>query len=422
MIKYKLPNGLRVILTPQKETKAVTVLVLVGVGSRYETQDIRGMAHFLEHMMFKGTKKRPNMQIFTHELDAVGAQYNAYTSKDHTGYWIKLNSEHLELALDMLSDMIWNAKLEEQEIRREKGTILEEINMYEDRPQDKVEELAEKVIFQEKHTLGWEVAGLKKTVKSIDRQKMQRFKNSFYLPKNMVVSVAGNFKNQEIKKLIDKYFDTKKTDKKIKPFEKFKKYQTQPQILLEHKSTEQAHLTLSFLGPKYSDKDYTVAQVLSNILSGGFSSRLYSSLRERYGLCYWINSSLSTYQDTGSLIIEAGLDKKRIDMALKLILKEIKKIKNNSVDVKELNKAKENLKGRLVLSLENSSSVATWYANQELLIGKTKSPEEKIRDIMKVTSKDVQKCAQKIFQNKNMNLAIIGPYKDKNKFLNILKI
>lgn len=422
MLKYKLKNGLRVLLSPQKETKAVTVLVLVGVGSRYENQNIRGMAHFLEHMMFKGAKKYPNTQILSHELDAVGAQYNAYTSKDHTGYYIKLNAEHLELAIDMLSDMLWHAKLEEQEIQREKGTILEEINMYEDRPQDKVDEVVEELIFNKNHSLGRNVIGLKKTIKAVNSKKMKKFKNDFYLPKNMVISVAGNFKNQEIKNLIEKYFNTKKSDKKIKSFEKFKKYQTEPQVALEHKSTEQAHLSLGFLGPKYTDKDYIATQVLSNILGGGMSSRLFINIRERHGLCYYVRSSLNPYQDAGNFIIESGLDKKRIDLALKLILKEIEKIKNKPVDAKELTKAKENLKGRIILSLENSSVVAEWYANQELLIGKTQSPEQKIRDIMKVTATDVQTCAQKIFQNKNMNLAIIGPYKDKNKFLNILKI
>jgi len=266
------------------------------------------------------------------------------------------------------------------------------------------------------------VLGFKKTVKAVNHNKMKKFKNNFYVPKNMAISVAGNFKTKEIKNLIEKYFANKKSDKKIKLFEKFKKYQKETQILLEHKTTEQAHLALSFLGLKYTDKDYLTAQVLSNILGGSMSSRLFINIRARHGLCYYIHSSLSTYQDTGSLMIEAGFDKKRINMALKLILKEIVKLKNNLVDDKELKKAKENLKGRTILTMEDSAVVATWYGTQEILINKTQSPEEKISGIMKVTQEDVNRVAKKIFQNKNMNLAIIGPYKDENKFLNILKV
>jgi len=423
MKKYKLSNGLTVLLTPQKETQAVAVLILIGVGSRYETEDIRGIAHFLEHMMFKGTEKRPNTQILANELDVVGAQYNAFTSKDHTGYYVKVSAEHLELAMDILSDMVWNSKLEEEEIKKEKGTILEELNMYEDHPQNKVDWLAEEIMYKKTHPLGWDEGGLKKTVKAINRQKMNKFKEDFYQPQNMVVSIAGNFSKNNAEKLLNKYFTNKETNKKqTKKFKKFVEYQKKPQIILEYKKTEQAHISMALVGPKYTDKDYLATVILANILGGSMSSRLFINIREKHGLCYWIHSSLSTYQDTGSLVLEAGLDKKRIKQAVTLILQELTNIKKQGITKEELKKAKENIKGSSILALENSSAIASWYGTQQLLIGKTKTPEQRICDIMKVTKEDVNRVAKNIFKTSKINLALIGPFKDEKEFKKLLKI
>ncbi|MBU4482182.1 insulinase family protein, partial [Candidatus Parcubacteria bacterium] len=415
-------NKLQVILTPQKETKAVTVLVLIGVGSRYETKNIAGISHFIEHMMFKGTEKRPNTLILSQELDKVGAEFNAYTSKDHTGYWIKVNAEYLDLALDMLSDMIFNSKLESEEIEREKGTIIEEINMYEDAPMKYSDILLEEIIFKN-NVLAKCEGGTKKSVCATTRKKMLDYKNKHYFLKNMVISVAGNFKENKIKKLIIKYFGENNNKNILKTnFTKFQSKQTKSQIKIKYKKTEQVHLAFGFLGPSYIDKDFITTNILSVILGGSMSSRLFINIRERHGLCYYISSGLSTYQDTGNLMIRAGLDKNRIKKAIELILNELRKIKNKGITKEELNKAKEYIKGKMILNLEDSSSVAEWYGGQQLLIGKTKTPEQKIQEIMKVTKKDVDRVAKKMFQTKNINLALIGPFKDKNKFLKLLKI
>ena len=421
MTKYKLKNNLQVILTSQKETKAVTVLVLVGVGSRYESKNIAGISHFLEHMMFKGTKKRPDTLAISKELDRVGAEFNASTSKDNTNYYIKINAEHLELALDMLSDMILNSKFEEQEIEREKGTIIEEINMYEDNPLIGLGFLLEEVVFKG-NTLSKDEGGTKKSVRGTTRNKMANFKNKHYFSENMVISVAGNFKQDKIKKLISKYFsNNNKSIEKIK-FDKFKSKQVKPQINLKYKKTEQVHLAFGFLGPSYTDKNFIATNILSVILGGSMSSRLFINIRERHGLCYHIGSGLSTYQDIGNLNIRAGLDKDRIMQAIELILNELRKIKSKGITKEELNKAKEYIKGKMILHLEDSSSVADWYARQQLLVGTTKTPEQKIAEIMKVTKADVNKVAKKMFQTKNINLALIGPFKSEKEFLKVLKI
>ena len=421
MTKYKLKNNLQVILTSQKETKAVTVLVLVGVGSRYESKNIAGISHFLEHMMFKGTKKRPDTLAISKELDRVGAEFNASTSKDNTNYYIKINAEHLELALDMLSDMILNSKFEEQEIEREKGTIIEEINMYEDNPLIGLGFLLEEVVFKG-NTLSKDEGGTKKSVRGTTRNKMVNFKNKHYFSENMVISVAGNFKQDKIKKLISKYFsNNNKSIENIK-FDKFKSKQVKPQINLKYKKTEQVHLAFGFLGPSYTDKNFIATNILSVILGGSMSSRLFINIRERHGLCYHIGSGLSTYQDIGNLNIRAGLDKDRIMQAIELILNELRKIKSKGITKEELNKAKEYIKGKMILHLEDSSSVADWYARQQLLVGTTKTPEQKIAEIMKVTKADVNKVAKKMFQTKNINLALIGPFKSEKEFLKVLKI
>jgi len=424
--KYTLKDGLKVLLAPQRETKAATILILVGVGSRYENKNIAGISHFLEHMMFKGTEKRPSTLVLSQELDKVGAEYNAYTSEDHTGYWIKINSEHLELAIDILSDMVLNSKFDEKELNREKGTIIEEINMYEDDPKRYSDVLLQEIVFKG-NKLSQDVIGSKESVKSINRDKIINFKNKHYFPANMLISVAGNINEEKTRKLIEKYFirnaafSRPSYQRKIN-FEKFKQSQVRPRINLKYKKTEQVHLDFGFLGPSYVDKDLSPAQLLSVILGGSMSSRLFINIRERQGLCYYIRSGLHSYQDTGVLIITAGLDKERIFLAIELILNELKKIKTKGITSEELKKAQEYIKGKLVLELEDSSSVAEWYGRQGLLIGKIKTPEQKIQEIMKVTKKDVNQVAKKIFQTKKINLALIGPFRDHKKFLNILKI
>ncbi|HOY56209.1 MAG TPA: pitrilysin family protein [bacterium] len=421
MQKYTLKNGTRIILTPLRGTEAVTILVLYSVGSRHETEDIAGISHFLEHMMFKGTTKRPDTLALSKELDQVGAQFNAYTSMDNTGYWIKVNSEHINLGLDMLSDMLHNSKLDKEEIDREKGTIIEEINMYEDTPKMNIENLIMEILFKG-NSLARNVAGSKKTVSKTTRENMLKYWQKNYTPKNCVISIAGKININQVKKDIEKKFGDEVFNNKKNSFEKFKEFQTQPQIKLQYKKTEQVHLSFGFTGPKLADKDLMAVQLLGVILGGSMSSRLFINIRERHGLCYYIRASHDATQDTGMFNISAGLDKKRIFKAIELILEEVRKIKNQGITIEELKKAQEFLKGHLILGMEDSSSVADWYGRQELMLGKIKTPTEKIKLIMSVKKTALDAVAKKIFQTNKLNLALIGPFKNAQEFLKIIKI
>jgi len=419
--KYKLKNGTRVILVPQKNTKAATVLVLFGVGSRYEKESEAGISHFLEHVMFKGTTKRPNTLVLSQELDAIGAEFNAMTGKEATGYYVKANAEHLDLAVEILADMLFNSKFEEEEIKRESGTIIEEINMYEDAPAKMSDALMEKIIFKN-NNLEREILGFKKTVAATTRAKIVNYKEKHYLPTNCVVAITGNVNGLKTKKIVEKYFGKKAENKKKLNFEKFKEFQKAPQVKLKYKKTEQVHLAFGLTGPKAKDKDFLAGQILSVILGGSMSSRLFINIRERHGLCYYIRSSFDSYQDVGVFSIVAGLDKKRIFSAIDLILAEIRKIKKNGITKDELKKAQEFLKGHIILEMEDSAAVAEWFGRQEILFNQNKTPEQKIAEVMKVTKKQVDAVARKIFKTEKLNLAIIGPYRNEKEFKKLLKI
>jgi len=421
MHKYKLDNGLTVLLTPQASTKAVTILILAGVGSRYESDKLAGISHFLEHMMFKGTPTRPTAFSISQELDSVGAEYNAYTTLDHTGYWIKINSEHTEKGMDILSDMIWNSKLEQKEINKESGTIIEEINMYEDDPRRDVEDVMLSVTYAG-NTLGRLVIGFKETVKSITSSQMKKYKKEYYTPNNLVLSIAGDIDLNITKELVNKYFNQNIKQTVKKKFVPFKNIQSKPRLKVKYKDSHQAHLSFGFVGPKYIDKNVEAARILSVVLGGSMSSRLFMNIREKRGLCYFIRASADSFQDTGLIEIHAGLDKTKISEAIKLILLELNKIKSKGISAKELSKAKEIIKGRTILDLEESSSVADWYGRQQLLINKTETPEQIFAKIDKISTADIQRLAHQIFQTKKINLALIGPFKDEKEFSKLLKI
>ncbi len=423
--KYKLSNGARVMLVPQKNTKAITLLVLFGVGSRYENRKIAGLAHFLEHMMFKGTVRRPNALALSKEFDAAGAIYNAYTTKDQTGYWIKINAEHLNLACDLLTDVLHNSKFQAEEIEREKSTVIEEINMHEDDPKDVSNILLEEILFKN-NSLGRHIAGSKKIVKDFSREKLVSFWRAHYFPQNMVLVVAGNFKTARARKLIQKHFVEKSTlvNRTKKKFKKFNFVQRgrQPTVKLKYKKTEQAHLSLGFPAPRYGQKDFWATRLLSIILGEGMSSRLFINIREKYGLCYYIYSALDGYQDVGALGVFAGLDKKRIYQALNLIMAELRKIKDKGISREELKRAQEGLKGRLILRLEDSAALASWYGEGELLFSRPETPEERIRAIMKVKKSEVEAVAKKVFQPGKLNLALVSPCRETQSIKKIINL
>jgi predicted Zn-dependent peptidase len=417
--KYTLPNGLRVIVAPMHETKAMTALVLVKVGSRYETRKINGVSHFVEHLMFKGTNKRPTSLDISKELDGIGAEYNAFTSKDHTGYYIKANYEKAELALEMMSDMLFNSKFEAHEIERERGVIIEEINMYEDNPLMFAEDLFEQTVYGD-HPLGWHISGPKEVIKSVNREDILKYHHDYYQPKNMLVAIAGRM-DAKMLSLIKKYFGQAVNKNPVKKYPKIIISQTSPHLSLKYKDTEQVQLCLGFRSYDYFDEKLYTLYLLSVILGGNMSSRLFTSIREKKGLCYFIRAGVNVYQDTGNLMIQAGLDKTRIKEAITEILKELAKAKKDGVTADELQKAKDFLKGKLILDFESSDHVAAWFSKQELLTDKMLTPTEQIALLEKVTTENIKKIADEVIVSSRLNVSLIGPYKEKKEFSTLLK-
>lgn len=420
--KFVLKNGLPVIEVPMPGTEAVTVLILAKVGSRYENQKINGISHFCEHLFFKGTKKRPTTLSLSKELDKVGAEYNAFTSKNVTGFYIKINYDNLKIALDILSDMLINSLFKADEIEREKKVILEEINMYEDNPLMYVEDIFEQIVFKN-NPLGWKISGEKKNIEDMTRRQILDFIKKHYFAKNMMISVAGKT-NHHLREMLEKYFvNPKLSSSKSKTiFKPFKQFQAKPQATVLFKETEQVQLALGFPGIKYTSKDLETLNLLNIILGGNMSSRLFINVRERRGLAYFIKSGINTYEDTGTFMIQAGLGKDRINDAIKVILEELKKISTKGISATELQNAKQFIKGKLILNLEDSLHLAEWYAKQSIYTDKLKTPEQKFGKLSKVTAEQVQNVAQKLFKQSKLNLALIGPFKEEKKFESLLKL
>lgn len=413
--KQTLKNGIRLITAPLKETQTASLLVMVKVGSRYETDRDSGLAHFVEHMMFKGTKRRPTTLALSKELDSVGAEFNAFTGKDTTAYLIKADSRHLSLSIDVLSDMLLHSKLDAAELEKEKGVIVEEINMYEDNPLMYVEEMLEETMFGG-NPLGRMIAGSRETVRAVKRAQMAQFKNKYYQGRNIVIGLAGNFlpaQVEEIKKKFSFLAGSKKN------FNKIRIKQKAPRVKVKYKETEQVQLALGWPAYSYFDEKIYPLQLLSVILGGNMSSRLFINVREKNGLAYFVHSGVNVYEDTGSLVIQAGLDKTRMDLAIKTILVETEKMKH-SVSAVELKRAKDFVAGKVALDLEDSLSIARWYASQEVMTGKIMTPQEKLQRLNRVTVKEIQAVAKEIFNKKRLSLAIVGPFKDEKQFRRLI--
>lgn len=407
-----------IFLKPLHETNAISVLVLVKTGSRYENEKNNGVAHFIEHLLFKGTKKRPTSLSISKELDGIGADYNAFTSKDKTGYYIKAPKEHLELALDILSDMIFHSKFDDVEIERERGVIIEEINMYNDNPVMNIDSLIENSVFNG-HALGRQISGEIKNLKSITKNDILKFYKQYYKRENMFIGIAGNFSERSAKKLINKYFKIKDFDN-AKTFDVFKPYQKSIQVQLNEKNTDQVHLAIAFSSVKYEDKYDKALELLSVILGGNMSSRLFMKIREKLGLCYYIRCESLHYEDTGIFSILSGLDKSRIEEAIKNIFKELKNFTKKGITKEELDMAKEFLKGKFMLRMEDSMNVVAFYCEQLIMTGKFKSFEKVMSEFDKVAKKDILEAGRKIFSKDKVNLAVISPHKDKKYFENLI--
>ncbi len=419
--KKVLKNGLRLITIPVKGTDVITVLVLVKAGSRNEKANIAGISHFAEHVFFKGTKKRPSQIAIASEIDGVGGEMNAFTSKEYTGFYIKVSKKYLKLALDVLADILQNSLFKPQNIEKEKGVIIQEINMYQDTPIQYVQELFEQVLYSG-HPLGRDIIGSKDTVANIDNKNLREYLKDLYTAENIIICAAGAIdETKDLTKSIAEYFKFESAER-VTTFKKIIERQKEPQMAFKKQKTEQTHFCLGARGYRTDHPKRYILEVLGVLLGGGMSSRLFEQVREKRGLAYYIKSQIQAYKDCGYLQVQAGVEHKKMTKAISVILKELAKLKSKTISQKELQKAKEFLKGGITLEIEDSFVLAQLIGLQELLKKKTRTPEEIFRQIDKVSAKDIQDVAEELFTNSSLNLAVIGPDKKEGQIKKILKV
>lgn len=409
MIQHKiktLKSGLRIVTVPMKDNPTVTVLVLVGTGSDYEKKEENGISHFLEHMCFKGTVKRPTAMHISHELDALGCEYNAFTDHEVTGYYAKGDSKHFARILDVVADIYLNSTFPETEIEKEKGVIVEEINMYEDMPQRHVHDVFDELVYGDTPA-GRNIAGTHSTVRSMSRSNFVRYKDTHYVPDNTVVVVSGSLDSVVVNKEVAKYFKDFK-QKKL-PRKQKSKVLAGVGLYKKPKITDQVHLMLGVPAFSRMNPKYKTLHLLAAVLGAGMSSRLFHKLREEMGVCYYVGAHGSARTDSGYFSINAGVTTARTQEVLRVLLDECARLKRELVPESELKKVKSYLVGNLKLGLESSDDIANFYGMQLLLKGEIKTSKDKIKEIESVTPMEIKKLANEIFKDGTIKLALVGP-------------
>lgn len=413
------PNGLHLVLMPRHEMQTVTVLVLIGVGSRYETARQGGLSHFLEHMFFKGTKTRPDKKEIAIALDQVGAEFNAFTGEEVTGYYVKVAKEHLALGADVVSDILLRSLFPATEIDRERGVIIEEIRMYTDSPMGHVQHLWQEALFG-KHPLGRRIDGSVETVSSFKRADFVSYTREHYHAGNAVVVVAGNFEPKATQKLLTKLFADLPKGNETHPRPVTSKVPHRRFIHERRPSLDQTHLIVGTHGVSLTDQRRWAADILATILGGGMSSRLFMAVREEHGLAYAVRSHSDSYTDAGNFATQAGLRTDQAAFALKLILQEYDRIMVELVEPGELEKAKQMIRGHMVLQLEETNALATYAAGQVLLEKKIETPDEALRHIEEVTADDIRNVARQLLQPRRRAVALLGPQRSTKEFERLL--
>lgn len=414
-----LKNGLRLVTVPMPKNQTVTMTVMANVGARYESLELSGISHFLEHMCFKGTKNRTAKQI-AFELDSLGADSNAFTGQEATGYYAKAHFSHLPKIAEILSDIYLNSTFPPEEIEKERGVIIEEINMYEDMPQSKVSDVFAATFYQD-HPMGRSIAGPKENIKRFTQADFIKYHHTHYSAAATTIVVAGNVKPAQVKKLVEKYFAVLIKKPLIKP-EPVAVQQSAPLSTIAFKDTDQSHLVLGFRTFDMYNKKRPILSVLSAVLGSGMSSRLFSKMREELGICYYIRSGISLSTDSGALVIRSGVGHGRLAEAINGILSEIKKLKEEKVPADELEKVRNMFVSDVVMGLETSNQNAEFYGEQELFREKIREPQEMIAAIKKVTPAQIQALAKEIFQDKNIVFAVIGPNKNEDEIKKLLTV
>ncbi|MFH1853752.1 MAG: pitrilysin family protein [Candidatus Omnitrophota bacterium] len=410
--KIDLKNRARVILNHMPHMESAAIGIWVAVGSENENQKISGISHFLEHMIFKGTPTRSTRKI-KEEIEGRGGSLNGFTSEEITCYLAKVSGRHTDTALNVLSDMVLHARMDQKDIERERAVIIEEIKMYRDLPNHHVHDLLSEMMWPD-HPFGLPVAGNIRSVEAIAREDLVAYKNANYVPGKITLVLCGNLRGDGLIRKIENIF---RLDKKTGPASpvKFNSTQTRPRIKTLHKDTEQSHLAMGMHTFGRTHRDRYVLSLLHIILGANMSSRLFESVREKRGLAYEISSEVKQYRGAGAFIVNAGIEHRNVPKALSIIVKELKKIKRDPVPAGELKRAKEFFKVQLLLALEDTLDHMLWLGEHVLFLGRVPDKDEIIRKIDSVTSNDLRRVANTIFKNKNVNLAIIGPEKDREK-------
>ena len=407
-------NGLNLLTVHVPEAESVVMTVYVKVGSRYEADSVAGVAHFLEHVFFKGSRNYPYPSSISSLVDSIGGDFNASTSKENTEFYIRASKDHFDLIFDVLTDMILNPLFPEEELEKEKGVVIEEINMYQDSPGAQVESNLENIMWPGS-PLGREIIGTKETITALARKQVYDFKNKFYQPGNILLGVAGNFDERKVTRKVERTWGTL-TPKKTGTLKKVVDKQSAPALHIEFKPTKQAHLALGFKSFEHDNPKNPAAFLLASILGGSMSSRLFMNIREQKGLAYYIRASNGAYFHTGSFTIHAGLKIGSTKEALREILLELRKVKSEIIVDTELQKAKDYIKGKVALGLEDTHQKLDWVLDSFAVRERVKTPQEFFEQIDAVTAKDVQNIANEIFRNERMSLALVGPFKNQKEF------
>ncbi len=417
----KFENGLRLITASSEATKAITLLILVGAGSRYETEKERGIAHFQEHMFFKGAKKYENARQVSEAIDGVGGDFNAFTGKEYVGYYVKVASEKKEFAFDVLSDMLLHSKFEQEEIEKERGVILEEKNMYEDMPIYKIGWDFEELMFGN-HPMAKDQIGTDELIKGVQSEDFKEYKRKLYTPENIVIIASGNISSDESAQLTESYFNFENSTKSKEAIPFSWDNTETGNIHIRNKQTEQAHLVMGYPGLDYSDADKYAESILAILLGGNMSSRMFLNVREAKGLCYSISSSSDRYTDCGIFSTRAGVSISGIYDAIEAIKEEYEKITKEKPTDEEVERAKNFLKGKITLRMEDSEEVASFLGTQSLLQNDIKTIDEYFAAIEKVTADEVFAVAQRLFIKEKLSMALIGPFAgDEEKLKEVLK-
>lgn len=424
-----LSSGLTVLLIPMKGVRSATVLAYVNTGSRYEPAKWSGISHFLEHMVFKGTAKYPTPKVLAEAVDAVGAEFNAFTSKEYTGYYVKSASAHIGLALDVVSDMLLTPTLRDDDLQREKGVIIEEMNMYADTPARHIGDVFEQLMYAGSD-LGRDIIGTKETVNGLTRDHFVSYMKQWYGLGNMVVTIAGDAEKLSSKHVLDEVERAFSKTSDTSNREDGGKRQfggvlsNGPRVRVEYKKTEQAHFVMAVPGLMRKSPEKHALGILSVVLGGNMSSRLFTEVREKRGLCYYVRSDLDYYHDAGNFGASAGVDPARVDEAVSVVKDEVFGLLDtrgaHALTDKEIRRAKDYVIGKTVLDFEDSESLANYYGSKQLLEGKVTTQQEVLDKVEAVTLEDVRSIAKKLLDEKKVYFAMIGPFKDQKRFEKIL--